>query len=385
MMTFISNHIQKKYAHLSYGQRRTKVIQFSNGIGFFNNLFVFCVKMFIGLSINSIAILSDAINNLSDLISTTIAYVSMYYANKPADDEHPEGHGRFEYIGSLLLAFIVFAIGFQLFLQSIERYALNQSPQLSVLMVVTLLVTILVKFWMFSYNRFVAFQYKSEVNHTLSIDSVTDVMISALILLSFSINTYISLPIDAFIGTVMSVFIMYTSFNIARRMVSRLLGSSPDQNLVQQIETILQQSEWIQHIHELKIHDYGPNQLTGSVHVEVYDHLDLVFAHQIIDALERTIFEETQVVLTIHLDPISSDLQQSAHIYDNVQACISEFMDQFELQNLRYTVAEDHYVVIFDLIVPAQKHGLVHTTKHKLVAHIQKQHPNYEIIIHRIL
>jgi cation diffusion facilitator family transporter len=385
MITLISTFIQKKYAHLSYGQRRTKIIQSSNILGFFNNLFIFSVKLFIGLSINSIAILSDAINNLSDLISTGIAYISMYYASKPADDEHPEGHGRFEYIGSLFLAFIIFAIGFQVFMQSLERYSIQQSPQLNLVMVMILVFTALIKLWMFSYNRFVARQYKSEVNHSLAMDSLTDVMISSLILLSFGISASVKLPVDAFIGSLMSIFIMYTSFNIARKMVSRLLGSSPDPSLVQKIEGILNQSDWIQQIHELKIHDYGPNQLTGSVHVEVFDHLDLVFAHQVIDELERSIYEHTQVVMTIHLDPISTDLQQIAHIYDNVQVCLYHITSSVELKNLRYSLAKDHYIVIFDLkISSVQTQKAIENIKEKLIAHIEAKHPNYEVVINQV-
>lgn len=279
-------------------------MQLSHGLGFINNLIVFVVKLSIGLSINSIAIISDAVNNLSDLLSTSIALISTYLAHKPADDLHPEGHGRFEYIGSLVLSFVVFAIGFELLMQSIARYTSSETPVLSLVSVFFMVMTMVIKMWMYVYNRYVGQTYHSEMNQALAADSLSDVLTSALILVSLAVNTVTSLPIDAFAGSIIAIMIMYTAFNITRKMVSRLLGSIPDVQILRKIEDILMQDDQVQQIHELKIHDYGPNNMMGSVHVEVYDTLDLVEAHTIIDALEQDIYHQTNIVMTVHLDPI---------------------------------------------------------------------------------
>lgn len=305
MFKFLLNHLQRRNNAVHYSQQREQAIQMSNGLGFFNNLLIFIIKFMIGLTINSIAIISDAINNLSDMLSIAIALFSVHLAHKPADDEHPEGHGRFEYIGSLAVSFVVFAIGFELLMQSITRYTLTEKPELSSLAVLFMALTMGIKLWMFFYNRYVAVKYHSEMNQALAVDSITDVLTSTMILVSLALNPFTSLPLDAIGGTLIALMIMYSAFNISRKMVSRLLGALPDHQTVQKIKHILLKEPTVQQFHDLKLHDYGPNRMMGSVHVEMFDTLDLVQAHEIIDALEQRIFAQTHIVMTIHLDPIA--------------------------------------------------------------------------------
>lgn len=292
--------IEKHHVRESYGI-------LTGAVGVACNILLFLLKLTIGLMMNSIAITSDAFNNLSDTGSSVVSIVGAKLSGRDADQEHPYGHGRFEYIASLIISFFILLVGFELFKSSIEKI-FNPSPLVfSPILMGILTASIGIKLWMFSYNRYVGNLINSSVNKATAADSLNDVIATAAVILTTVVGYYFSLPIDGFAGVVVSILIMFTGFNIAKETVNLLLGTSPSEALTQQIHDIINSNPLIVGSHDLKVHDYGPGRSIASIHAELSDQTNIVKAHAVIDALEKKIHKELGVDIVIHVDPIGED------------------------------------------------------------------------------
>ncbi len=272
-------------------------------MGIVLNVLLFIAKLIIGLSINSIAILSDAFNNLTDLSSSIIVILSTKIGNNPPDREHPHGHGRSEYIGSLIIALIIFMVGLQLGRNSVVKIFNPEIVVLNTVAIVFLVITIAVKLWMFSYNRYIGRLINSDVCRAAAFDSINDAIATSVLLLGILFSKYTSLPIDGIMGLGISGMIIYTGYVIAREAIDSLLGASPDPKLVKQIEKIIKSNKSIIDSHDLKLHDYGPGNLTGSMHVVVPDDANITEIHAEIHVIEEQIKSEVGVDIVLHMDP----------------------------------------------------------------------------------
>lgn len=276
----------------------------SGVLGIACNMVLFVLKLTIGLMMNSIAITSDAFNNLSDMGSSFITVIGAKMSNQVADEEHPFGHGRFEYIASLIISFIIMIFGFELLKNAFDK-VLNPEPvAFNMVLVLVLTLSILVKIWMYSYNKYIGKLIDSKVNIATAYDSINDVIATGVVILTTIIGRYLAFPIDGIAGLVVSVLIMYTGFSVAKDTVNVLLGTSPSQALVEAIGGHIMSSAIIHGFHDLKVHDYGPGRSLASVHVEVNDSLDLVTAHSEIDKIEKLILKVLGVDIVLHIDPM---------------------------------------------------------------------------------
>ncbi|MGI6642239.1 MAG: cation diffusion facilitator family transporter [Limnochordia bacterium] len=269
------------------------------------NLLLFASKLVVGLWANSIAVISDAFNNLSDLGSAVVAVFGAKLSSAPPDKEHPHGHGRIEYVAALIVSFIIFSMGFEL-LHSSVRKVLNPEPmEFSFAVGVTLLLSIAVKLWLYFYNRRVGERINSSLNRAVAVDSLSDAVATAVILLGSVIARYMqSGTIDGYLGVGISLLIMYTGFSTARESANLLVGVSADPALVEKIHALLMEGEGIRGAHDLRIHDYGPGRIMASIHAEVDERASLVETHAEIDAIEERIEEELGVKIVIHMDPV---------------------------------------------------------------------------------
>ena len=365
---------------------REQIISLSGMIGIFCNALIFVIKLFLGFSINSIAIISDAFNNLFDIASSIISIVTAKLANRPPDAEHPHGHGRFEYIGSLGVAFIIFTVGFELFKQSYARVINPEPVDFNPWVLMLMGFTVLIKLWMFMYNRYLHRTLNSSINKATAFDSLSDVVATSLLIISMLIALVTPLPIDGFMGILIALMIMYSGFDVAKDMVGVLLGSHPQPEVIQTLEKILKDGPNILEIHDLQVHDYGPGRILGSVHVELSDTLNIVEAHRIIDALEKQIEAEMNIVLTIHVDPISTDTDKTNRVQNDIQVIVSAIDPSIRIDHFRIAQAKSIFVVIFDLIVEktlleSEQSNL----KQRIKNSIHECYPHYDVVIDNVL
>ncbi len=289
----ISNpRVRKKYGSLS------------GILGIIFNILLFGAKLSVGIVTNSIAVISDAFNNLSDMGSSFVSVFGANMSGKEADKEHPYGHGRAEYIASLVIAFLIIFFGFELIKSSFLKIFEPANLELGAVSVVILILSVLVKLYMWAYNRYIGKKIKSDMILAVSKDSLFDAVATTLITLAAIVSPYFDFPVDAIAGMVVSGLIIYTGIKIAWETINILLGTGPDEEISENIEKIIKEEKSVLGSHDLLIHDYGPGRIIASVHIEVYDDLTLIEVHDMIDALEKRILNEYGVDIVIHADPI---------------------------------------------------------------------------------
>lgn len=307
MIKIIIKNFIKDYKDVSNKQVRESYGVLGGVLGIICNLFLFTIKLAIGLYMNSIAVISDAFNNLSDLGSSLIAIIGAKMSNRPPDNEHPYGHGRIEYISSLIVSFIIFSVGLQLLRSSFSKIITPETVMFNPMLILILLFSVLVKIWMFSYNNYINKTVNSSISKATAYDSLNDALATSALIITTIIGHFLHFSLDGIAGLVISILILYTGFSIAKDTVNLLLGSSPDPELVNKINSIILEGRHIIGTHDLNVHDYGPGRIIASIHAEVPDNINIVDIHSVIDDLEKRVFHELNVNLVIHMDPISPD------------------------------------------------------------------------------
>lgn len=371
---------------LNSSNGREQLIGLSGVLGILCNTLIFTFKLGLGLWVNSIAIISDAFNNLSDIGSSLVSIITAKLSNLPPDEEHPHGHGRYEYIGSLVVAFIIGTVGFELLKQSYNKI-MNPTPVLFSLWVFVILsVNISIKLWMYSYNMYIYKTINSNINKATALDSLSDIVGTSIIMVAMILGLYTDLPIDGFMGIIIAGLIMLTGYNIAKETVSMLIGSIPDLDVQHRIQTIVNEGDYVIESHDLKIHDYGPGRVNASIHVEVPDFVNIVDAHTSIDQLEKKIKDETNVEITIHIDPISTNKEKTDKTHDQVLTVLNEIDDMYYTRNFRLAETQFKLIVIFDLIVPSTINPHDYSViKHHVEDKLSEIYPEYDVVIDDVL
>lgn len=273
-------------------------------LGIICNLLLFLIKIIVGTIINSIAVISDAFNNLSDMGSSLVSIIGAKLGGKRADLEHPYGHGRAEYISTLIISFLIIFFGIELLRNSAGKILNAEEVSTNIISIAILGVSVFVKLWMWYYNKYMGETIGSAILLAASRDSLNDVIATGAVIISAFIAPYVAFPIDGIAGICISVLIVKTGFDIAKETADRLLGAAPDEELAAKIEEYLIAEDMIMGMHGLMIHDYGPGCKIASVHAEVPANLSLVEVHNVIDGIEHRILSELNVDIVIHTDPV---------------------------------------------------------------------------------
>ena len=295
----------KDYENVTDTKVRERYSILAGVVGILCNIFLFALKLVIGLSVNSIAIISDSFNNLSDTGSSAVTIIGAKLSSKSADREHPYGHGRIEYVSSLIVSFIIIIMGIEVLKSSVGKI-FNPSPvSISTGMLIVLILSVLVKVWMFLYNRYIGNKINSGVLKATAYDSLNDVFAtSAVIVSSFIGQFFTAVPVDGIIGVLVSLLIIKAGYSIASQTVNMLLGSAPDWELVEKLQDEILSADGIVGMHDLMVHDYGPGRVIASVHAEVPDDADIVTIHSVIDKVEKQVGKDMGIELVIHMDPV---------------------------------------------------------------------------------
>lgn len=320
-------------------------------VGIIINFLLFLIKISVGLLSSSIAIIADAFNNLSDAASSVITIVGFKMASKPADKEHPFGHGRIEYISALIVAFMVMLVGLQFIKSSITRIISPEPVNFEIIPFVLLLISIGLKFWLSGFNKFIGNKINSSALKAASIDALGDVFTSITVSISFLASKFTSIPIDGFIGLIVAGFIVYSGFSLIKETLNPLLGEAPDPELVKDINKMVLSYEHITGVHDLIIHNYGPGKCMASIHAEIPASIDIMKIHEVIDKAEREISKKLKIYLVIHMDPICVIEGEVKKAHDEILKLIDEYDYIDSIHDFRIVGEGSYKNLIFDLVL----------------------------------
>ena len=324
----------------------------SGGVGIFLNLLLSAGKLVAGLLTGSIAVTADAFNNLSDAGSSVVTLVGFKLAGQKADDGHPFGHGRIEYLAGLLVSLLILMVGVELGKSSIEKIIHPEDVAFSLLSVGILAVSILVKLWMCLFNRKLGKRIGSTAMEATATDSLSDVVATSAVLAGTLVGDLTGVSIDGWIGVAVAVFILRAGWGAAKDTVDPLLGSAPDPALVKGIQELVMSHRQVVGMHDLVIHDYGPGRRMCSFHAEVPQNADIMEAHDAIDHIEREILEKYGVETTAHMDPIATEDEGVNRLREQVRLLVKQVDDEMTIHDFRVTRGPQHTNLIFDVVVP---------------------------------
>lgn len=324
----------------------------SGAVGIFLNLCLFAGKLISGLVSGSIAITADALNNLSDAASSIVTLIGFRMAGRKPDIEHPFGHGRIEYIAGLIVSFIILMMGYELLTSSIDKIRAPEVVTCSLLPVVVLVASILVKLWMAYFNHFLAKKIDSAAMEATAADSRSDAVATTAVLVGTIAGGLWNLPIDGWLGLIVSVLILKTGYDAAKDTISPLLGQPPEQEFVDEIEKTVLAHPDILGIHDLIVHNYGPGRVMVSLHAEVSGDGNLFKLHDMIDNVERELGEKLSCMATIHLDPIDTHNPELDDLRQQAEAAAESLDPDCSVHDVRLVPGDTHQNLIFDVLVP---------------------------------
>lgn len=353
-------------------------------VGIAVNIILFLIKLFVGIFASSIAVIADAFNNLSDAASSIITIVGFKLSKKPADAEHPFGHGRMEYVSALIVAFMVMLVGFQFVKSSIEKIINPNDIIFQTIPFILLIISILLKVWLSRFNRFIGIKINSSALKAASVDALGDVFTSSAVALSFLASKFISFPIDGYLGAFVAVFILISGIKLVKETINPLLGEAPDKELVEEIKKMVLSYDNITGVHDLIVHNYGPGRCMASIHAEIPSNIDVMTIHEIIDTAEREISKKLNIYLVIHMDPICLTTQEINGTYSEVLKIINYNPLIQSMHDFRIVGKGNKKNLIFDIVVNPEVLSKVMSKeqlKQDITESIKKLHPEYNCII----
>lgn len=352
MTDFLVRHLVRDHENVQDPAVRERYGVLSGGLGIFLNLLLSLGKFLAGVLTGSIAVTADAFNNLSDAGSSVVTLVGFKLAGQKADDGHPFGHGRIEYLAGLLVSLLILMVGVELGKSSIEKIIHPEDVTFSLMTVVILICSILVKLWMSLFNRKLGKRINSAAMQATATDSLSDVVATSAVLAGTLIGHFAQVSIDGWIGVVVAIFILRAGWEAVKDTLNPLLGTAPEPELVNAIQQLVLSHEQVVGMHDLVIHDYGPGRRMCSFHAEVPEDEDIMAAHDAIDHIEREIQEKFGIETTAHMDPIATGDSEVTRLRDQVRDLVKEIDEDMSIHDFRVTRGPLHTNLIFDVVVP---------------------------------
>lgn len=360
-------------------RRRYGILCGSVGVAL--NLLLSLGKFIAGLSVNSIAVIADAANNLSDAGSSVITMAGFKLAGQKPDPAHPFGHGRIEYISGLIVSMAILLMGFELLKTSVEKIFSPEETVFSIAAIVILCASIAVKLYIFFYNKKIAAKINSSAMAATATDSVSDCLATAATLLSIILSAATGINLDGYCGVIVALFILFAGFKAAKDTVNPLLGQKPDPEFVKQIEETVLSHEEVVGIHDLVVHDYGPGRIMISLHAEVSDKENILKIHDVIDNIEKELQKKLECHAVIHMDPISTDDENTLKLKKEINEIVKKENPEFSIHDFRVVAGDTHTNIIFDLLMPYGISDDEETIKKKIDDEVKKLNKNYFTVI----
>lgn len=354
MTEFLVKHFIKDYQDVEKISVRTAYGVLASFVGIFCNVFLFIVKFIVGLVLRSVSVTADAFNNLSDAGSSIISFVGVKMAEKPADKDHPFGHGRIEYIAALIVSFLVLEVGFTFLKDSIGKIRNPEELNFRAVSVVILLLSIGVKLWLGLFNRKLGEKIDSKVMQAVFTDSMGDVITTGATVASLLFFRFTGINIDGIVGACVALVVMWAGVGIAKDTLEPLIGEAIDPEVYDEIKRFVESYEGIEGTHDLIVHNYGPGRSMASIHAEVPNDVDIEQSHEIIDRIEREASKELGLFLVIHMDPVEMKDTRVLSIRSQAVKTLRELDPACSLHDFRVVHGEKQINLIFDLVIPIE-------------------------------
>ncbi len=316
------------------------------------NILLFIGKIIAGFIAGAVSVIADAFNNLSDAGSSILTLVGFKFAGRPADKEHPFGHGRMEYVTGLIISFIILLMGFELAKSSVSKIVSPEEIIFSPLAIGILVASVFVKLWMSLFNRKLGNAINSTALRATATDSLTDSIATAAVIISICISHFAGINLDGYTGALVSLFIIYSGINTFRDSLTPLLGSRPDKEFVQEIYERVMSYPNIVGVHDLIIHDYGVGNVIVSLHAEVPCNMDFMEAHELIDIIEDDLKAQYSCLATLHMDPVAAHDEETQNLKAMVIKIVKELDSSLTIHDFRMTKGNTHVNLLFDVVVP---------------------------------
>lgn len=340
-----SDQVQDAQVRASYGI-------FGSIVGIICNLLLFVLKYIVGTAIHSMAVTADAFNNLSDMASSVISLLGVRMTSRPADREHPFGHGRMEYIAALIVSFIIIDVGLNFLKESVSKIRQPEEMYFSTAAFILLLVSVGVKLWMAAFNRKLAGKIHSEVLKATATDSLFDAITTSVTILSLLIYHFSGINIDGIAGLAVSLIVLWGGVGMVRDTVTPLIGEQMDPETEKKITELIKKDPVILGTHDLVIHSYGPSSSMATIHIEVSSKMSLEEAHAAADRAEKEVLKQLGIILVVHVDPVDLNDERTVKIRGQITRILRILDKELSFHDLQITFTEDENIISFDLVVP---------------------------------
>lgn len=381
MQNFLVKRFIKDYDKTEDPQVREAYGKLAGVVGIVSNTAVSAMKIAVGLVFSSISILADGINNLTDASSSLITLIGFRMAAKPADEDHPYGHARIEYITGLIVSFLIIMLGGQMLKASVEKILHPDALQFSLLAVGVLVVSILMKLWQARFNMKMGEAIDSATLKATGADSRNDVISTTAVLISLFIGKLTGYQLDGFMGVLVALFIVWSGISLIKETSDPLLGLAPDPTLVGEIQSRVMEHEGILGLHDLVVHDYGPGRVFASVHVEVDANENLMKSHDMVDNIEKEISSQLRIHLVAHMDPVDTKDPLTQTVKQQLKEIVEEIPEILSTHDLRVVSGYTHHNLVFDIVISPGCEKSDGQLKAMIAGRLKEYDPKYNAVI----
>lgn len=381
---FIVSHFIKNHDNINDKSVREKYGFLSGVVGIIINLILFIIQIILGIFTNSIAIIANAINNLSDVTSSLVTLISFRLASKPADKEHPFGHGRMEYISALVVSFSILLVGFEFVKSSFERILHPEPVKFSLITLIIILVAIPLKLWLSYFNKSLGKLIDSSTIKATGADSLNDAAILIGLVISLLVSYFTRISIDGYVGMIVAIFILMSGISFIKETLNPLLGEAPDPKLVEEIKSGVLSYDYISGVHDLIIHNYGPGRSMASLHAEVPCNMPIMKIHDVIDTAETELSKKLNMYIVIHMDPICNNSAEVIATKKSVMEILKDFPIVESIHDFRIIGEGKSRKLIFDVVISFNNkisEDEKKTLKNNIDKAVRKANPYYDTII----
>ena len=359
---------------------RPKYAMLSSITGIVVNLLLSIFKLVIGIVTNSMSIISDALNNVTDTGSSIVTMIGFKLSQKEVDNEHPWGHGRMEYITAFIVDILIILVGVELLQNSVDKIIHPVMPTVNCVVIFLLVVAILVKLWLFVFYSKIAKRIDSSAIKATAYDSISDCVSTFVVLFSSVISLIFGITIDGYVSILVAIFILITGFKALKETIDILLGSKPDKEFIDQIREFVKKYPMIAGIHDIMVHDYGPGRKIVSFHAEVPADANICEAHDIIDELEQDMLKEFKCITTIHMDPIVVNDAKINEAKASVEKIVKEINENYSIHDFRMTDGGKRINLIFDLVIPRDDKIDKDALRKEIIEKVKKIDSKYYVV-----
>ena len=382
MIHLLVRKFVKNYENIEDAKVRTDYGVLASALGIVCNVLLFAGKLAVGVAVRSVSVMADAFNNLSDAASSVIGFVGVKMAGKPADREHPFGHGRIEYIAALVVAFLVLQVGFTFFQNSIDKIRHPEDLSFELVPMLILLASVCVKLWLGYFNRVLGKKINSSVMQATAADAMGDVVTTLATIASILFFHFTDINIDGFVGLLVSLVVMWAGVGIARDTLEPLIGQPVEPETYRKITEFVESYDGILGSHDLIVHNYGPTRSLASIHAEVPNDVDIETSHVIIDRIERDAAKKLGLFLVIHMDPVAVKDERVTELKNQVSSVLKQIDDRLSLHDFRIVDGEHQINLIFDVVVPHSYMDKERDELHmEILEKVSELDPRYQCVI----